>query len=144
MDQFRAARRMVALGMSPRRTLRAAETMRRAALSLAEEVIQPAPSSFLNRPIGPDRALLHRSVPIRRLERAKAPLGLKLNDVVLAVMTGALRRYAALADEEPRPLRTMVPVNVRRPGDASAEGNRIAFGFVDLPLDEPTRCGASS
>jgi diacylglycerol O-acyltransferase / wax synthase len=136
MDQFRAARRMVALGVSPRRTLRAADTMRRAALSLAEEVIQPAPSSFLNRPIGPERALLHRSVPIRRLERAKASLGLKLNDVVLAVMTGALRRYSALADEEPRPLRTMVPVNVRSTADASAEGNRIAFGFVDLPLDE--------
>jgi diacylglycerol O-acyltransferase / wax synthase len=136
VDQFRTARRMVRMGMSPRRTLRAAETMRRAALSLAEEVIQPAPLSFLNRPIGPDRALLHRSVPIRRLERFKAPLGLKLNDVVLTVMTGALRRYAALAEEEPRSVRTMVPVNVRGAGDAAAEGNRIAFGFVDLPLDE--------
>jgi hypothetical protein len=30
----------------------------------------------------------------------------------------------------------MVPVNVRSAGDAEAEGNRIAFGFVDLPLDE--------
>ena len=94
VDQFRTARRMVRMGMSPRRTLRAAETMRRAALSLAEEVVQPAEPSFLNRPIGPDRSLLHRSVPIRRLERFKAPFGLKLNDVVLAVMTGALRRYA--------------------------------------------------
>ena len=137
VDQFRTARRMVRLGMSPRRTLRAAETMRRAALSLAEEVVQPAEASFLNRPIGPERALLHRSVPIRRLERFKAPLGLKLNDVVLAVMTGALRRYSALAEEEARPLRTMVPVNVRGAGDTAAEGNRIAFGFVDLPLDEP-------
>jgi WS/DGAT/MGAT family acyltransferase len=136
VDQFRSARRMVRLGLSPKRTLRAADTMRRAALSLAEEVVQPAPSSFLNRPIGPDRALLHRSIPIRRLERFKAPLGLKLNDVVLAVMTGALRRYAGVAGEEARPLRTMVPVNVRGDGDAAAEGNRIAFGFVDLPLDE--------
>jgi diacylglycerol O-acyltransferase / wax synthase len=143
VDQFRTARRMVRLGMSPKRTLRAADTMRRAALSLAEEVVQPAAPSFLNGPIAADRALLHRSIPIHRLERLKAPLGMKLNDVVLTVMTGALRRYAAIAAEEPRPLRTMVPVNVRGPSDTSAEGNRIAFGFVDLPLDEsdPLRRG---
>lgn len=136
VEQFRAARRMVGLGLSPRRTMRAAETMRRAALSLAEEVIQPAPDSFINRPIGRERALLTRSIPIRRLERIKLPLGLKLNDVVLAVMTGALRRFAALADDEPQSLRAMVPVNVRGSADQPAEGNRIAFGFVDLPVDE--------
>jgi len=136
VEQFRTARRMMGLTLSPRRTLRVADTMRRAALSLAEEVIQPAPVTFVNRPIGPERALLTRSVPIRRLERIKRPLGLKLNDVVLAVMTGAMRRLAALAEEEPTPLRTMVPVNVRGAADAPAEGNRIAFGFVDLPVDE--------
>lgn len=137
VEQFRSARRVMGVGMSPRRTLRAAETMRRAALSLAEEVIQPAPESFLNRPIGPERALVTRSVPIKRLDAIKQPLGLKLNDVVLALASGALRRFAAVAEREPVPLRAMVPVNVRGAADAPSEGNRIAFGFVDLPLDEP-------
>jgi hypothetical protein len=31
----------------------------------------------------------------------------------------------------------MVPVSVRGAGDDNAEGNRITFAFVDLPVDEP-------
>jgi diacylglycerol O-acyltransferase / wax synthase len=42
IEQFRAARRVASLGLAPRRTLRVAETMRRAALSIAEDVIRPA------------------------------------------------------------------------------------------------------
>ena len=59
------------------------------------------------------------------------------NDVVLAVVAGALRRLAAIAEEECRPLRAMIPVSVRDSAAAAAGGNRITFGFVDLPLDEP-------
>ena len=137
IEQFRAARRVVAMGLTPRRTMRVAETMRRAALSAAEDVIRPAPDSFLNAPITPRRTLVAESVPLSRLLQIKEAQGVKLNDVVLAAVAGALRRYAALADEEARPLRAMVPVNVRAPADSPAEGNRITFAFVDLPVDEP-------
>ena len=136
VEQFRAARRVAALGLTPRRTMRVAETMRRAALSVAEDVVRPAPTSFLNVPISPHRALVTESIALSRLVRIKEARGVKLNDVVLAAVAGALRRFAALADEEPRPLRAMVPVSVRASDDASAEGNRITFAFVDLPVDE--------
>jgi diacylglycerol O-acyltransferase len=76
-------------------------------------------------------------VPLERLERIKAASGAKLNDVVLAVVTGALRRFAALEDSPAESLRAMVPVSVRAADDATAEGNRITFAFVDLPLAEP-------
>ena len=111
--------------------------MRRAALSLAEDVIRPAPPSFVNAEIGPRRALVTERVSLARLERIKRAREAKLNDVVLAVVTGALRRFAAVAEAEPRPLRAMVPVSVRAAADSPAEGNRITFAFVDLPLDEP-------
>jgi diacylglycerol O-acyltransferase / wax synthase len=137
LEQFRAARRLAGMGMRPRSTLRIAETMRRAALSLAEDVIRPAPASFVNRPIGPRRELITERVAFSRLERVKRARGVKLNDVVLAVVSGALRRFATACEAEPTPLRAMVPVNVRAPADGPTEGNRITFAFLDLPLAEP-------
>lgn len=137
VEQFRTARRMASLGLAPRRTMRVAETMRRAALSVAEDVIRPAPPSFINKEITPNRALITESVELDRLIKIKEARGVKLNDVVLAVVAGALRRFAAALGEEATPLRAMVPVSVRSADDAPAEGNRITFAFVDLPLEEP-------
>jgi diacylglycerol O-acyltransferase / wax synthase len=135
VEQFRAARRVAALGMTPRRTMRIAETMRRAALQVAEDVVHPAPQSFLNREIGPKRALVCERIPAQRLSRIKEERGVKLNDVVLAVVSGALRRFADFHGEEAKPLRAMVPVSVR--GDGESGGNQITFAFLDLPLEEP-------
>ncbi|HEX6945109.1 MAG TPA: wax ester/triacylglycerol synthase family O-acyltransferase [Casimicrobiaceae bacterium] len=137
LEQFRAARRVAAMGLRPRSSLRVAETMRRAALSLAEDMVRPAVPSFVNAEIGPRRALVTERVSLARLERIKRARDAKLNDVVLAVVAGALRQYADVAGADPAPLRAMVPVSVRATGDTPAEGNRITFAFVDLPLDEP-------
>lgn len=134
IEQFRAARRVASLGMAPKKTIRIAETMRRAALQVAEDVINPAPPSFLNRDIGPKRALVCERMPVDRLLRIKEARGVKLNDVVLAVVSGALRRFAVLHDEEPKPLRAMVPVSLRGEGEIS--GNQITFAFLDLPISE--------
>jgi WS/DGAT/MGAT family acyltransferase len=137
LDQFRAAGRLAALGLRPRRAMRVAETMRRAAFSIAEDALRPTPGSYLNRPIDGRRTLLTGSVPLQRLNRIKRRSDSKLNDVVLSVATGALRRLAALREADPCPLRAMVPVSVREENDAKASGNRISFAFVDLPVDEP-------
>jgi WS/DGAT/MGAT family acyltransferase len=136
VEQFRTARRVASLGLSPGRTLRVAETMRRAAFSLAEDALRPAPQSFLNRPIGSKRALTMRQLPFEDLKGLKEITGAKLNDIVLAGVAGAMRRLSALVDEEPAPLRVMVPVNVRGNGDGATEGNRITLGFVELPVEE--------
>lgn len=136
VEQFRSARRLATMGLAPRRTMRVAETMRRAAFSIAEDVIRPAPPSFVNGPITPQRALVTERVALPRLLKIKEARGVKLNDVVLAVVTGALRRYAALVEAPADPLRAMVPVSVRESGDDQAEGNRITFAFIDLPLSE--------
>jgi len=134
VEQFRAARRAVEMGLTPRRSLRVAETLRRAALQVAEDVINPAPPSFLNPSIGPRRSLVNTRLPIDRMLRVKERRAVKLNDVVLATVAGALRQFAVAHGEAPHPIRVMVPVNVRRDGDAG--GNRITLAFLDLPLDE--------
>jgi diacylglycerol O-acyltransferase len=134
IEQFRAARRVAALGLSPGEGLRIADTLRRAALSLAEDAIRPAPPSALNVPIGPARTLVKHRVPMARALRIKQRTGATLNDVVLAIAAGALRQLARRLDDEPVDLRVMVPVSVRRPDDDRGQGNRITFAFVELPL----------
>jgi WS/DGAT/MGAT family acyltransferase len=136
VDQFRAAGRVAALGLAPGRSAGIAKTVRRAALSLAEEALSPAPPSFLNRPLGPARTLVTGDVSLTRLLSIRQRLGVKLNDVVLAISAGALRRFATTAGEDPLSLRVMVPVSVRRDGEDG--GNRITFAFIGLPCDEPS------
>ena len=113
LDQFRAARRTASAGLAPGRALRIADTMRRAAFSLAEDAIRPAPPSYLNVPLGPRRTLAAHTVPLARLNRVKESTGTKLNDVVLAMAAGTLRRLAIERGETPCDLRVMVPVSVR-------------------------------
>jgi len=92
LEQFRATRKMVGLGRSPARTIRVADTLRRAAFSLAEDTLRRAPESYLNPEISPRRTLVTHRVELERLLRVKEQRRVKLNDVVLAVAAGALRR----------------------------------------------------
>ena len=137
LEQYRSARRVAELGLSPGRGLRMADSMRRAAFGLVDDVRRPAPASYLNVPIGPRRRLLGVTLPLRRALAVKERTGTKLNDVVLATVSGALARLAPAHGAHAHDLRAMVPANVRTAnGDGSgAEGNAISFLFVDLPVE---------
>jgi WS/DGAT/MGAT family acyltransferase len=135
LEQFRATRRMVGAARSPARTVRIADTLRRAALSLAEDALRPAPASYLNVEIGPARTLVTHRIDLGRLLELKECREVKLNDIVLAICAGALRRFALERGEPAVDLRVMVPVNTRAPtDDAGSNGNKITFGFVELPI----------
>lgn len=133
LEQFRAARRIGELGLSPGRGLRMADTARRAAFGLVDDVRRPAPESYLNVPIGPRRRLMGATLPLSRALAIKDRTNTKLNDVVLATVAGALARLAPAHGEEPIDLRAMVPANVRT-ATSEAQGNAISFLFVDLPV----------
>jgi WS/DGAT/MGAT family acyltransferase len=61
-----------------------------------------------------------------------------VNDVVLSVAAGALRRYLERrGDEVPDYLVALVPVSIRRPNEKGELGNRISTIMVRLPLSEP-------
>jgi len=138
LEQFRATRKVVELGRSPARTIRVADTLRRAALSLAEDTLRRAPESYLNSDIGPGRTLVTHRFELDRLLRLKETRKVKLNDIVLAVCAGALRCFARERGEEPIDLRAMVPVNVRPEGGEAGTGNKITFGFTQLPISGDT------
>ena len=137
-ESLRAARGAARMAGEPRAAAgRIAGTLRRAALATSEDLLRPAPSSVLNARIGPRRTLIRHSVELEAVREIRAREGGTVNDVCLAVATGALRELTLARGEEPRPLKAMVPVNVRSDEEAGALGNRITLAFVNLPLDAP-------
>ncbi len=75
------------------------------------------------------------------LEEVKAvghALGATVNDVLISVMTGALRRYLLAQGDAPELLsmRATVPVNLRPLEHARDLGNHFGLVFLDLPIDE--------
>lgn len=75
------------------------------------------------------------------VKHVKAALGGTINDVVLAVLSGALRRFLRQRGlgVEKLDFRAMIPVNVRVRGDTSL-GNQVAMLVARLPLDEREPC----
>ncbi len=107
------------------------------ATAIAEDVLPPAPSSQLNGHIGSRRVLIGYHAP-RKLLRAARGRGGTLNDVGLTAVAGALRTLALRDGDAPdEPLKTMVPVSMRRIGEDEA-GNQIAMVYMPLPIHLPT------
>lgn len=93
-----------------------------------------APRTMLNGPITGARRFAAQSWPLDRIKAVRAASGATLNDVVLAMSSGALRRYllefGALPD---RPLTAMVPISLRAPSDEG--GNAIGAILCNLATD---------
>jgi WS/DGAT/MGAT family acyltransferase len=119
----------------PSTGVRIAGTLRRTALAVGEDLLRPAPASFVNTRIGPDRTLVGHAVNLDALLDIKTRADATLNDVALTAVAGALRELTLARGEEPRPLKVMVPVSTRAPEQAADLGNRISFVFVELPVD---------
>jgi WS/DGAT/MGAT family acyltransferase len=98
----------------------------------------PAPPSSLNLPVGPERLWEMLSISLADIKRVRTGLGGTVNDVVLAVIAGALRSLLLGRNETvPEELRVLVPVNVRRPDARGTLGNQVAALFCPLPVGEP-------
>jgi WS/DGAT/MGAT family acyltransferase len=98
----------------------------------------PASATPLNDDIGPHRRFDWTRMDLALVKEAKERLGGTLNDVVLAVVAGAmrsflLRRGVAVADLD---FRAMLPVNVRTEDQRGKLGNRVAFLMAHLPVEE--------
>jgi len=78
------------------------------------------------------------SLDLAEVKEVRRRLDGTVNDVVLAVVSGALRgclekHHVSLRKLD---LRVVVPVNVRTGGEAHARGNHVSAWFVSLPVDE--------
>jgi WS/DGAT/MGAT family acyltransferase len=75
-------------------------------------------------------------VPLARLHAIKEPLGVTINDLVLAVLAGALGAYHRERGVRVGRLNCMVPMNLRGRDEHDTLGNRVGTFLVQLPLVE--------
>jgi WS/DGAT/MGAT family acyltransferase len=117
-----------------------ARSVRDALTGLGQAVgasLHQASPTPLNVEIGPHRRFDWLRFPLADVKEVKNQLGGTVNDVVLATVSGALRRFLAARGEAVDRLdfRAMIPVNIRTRDQAGAFGNRVAMMSARLPLD---------
>ena len=96
-----------------------------------------APSSILNQRVSSSRRFAAQSFELGRLSRIAKTLGVTINDVVLAICSGALREYLLSQHALPKkPLIAMVPASIR--DDNSDVSNRITMILANLGTDKET------
>ncbi|HEX9371458.1 MAG TPA: WS/DGAT domain-containing protein, partial [Roseiflexaceae bacterium] len=87
------------------------------------------------------RAAWSQPIPLDDVKAIGRAVGATVNDVLLAAVTGALRRYLQGRGEQVDGLeiRAAVPVNMRSPNDPPTLGNRFSLVFLALPVgvDDP-------
>lgn len=102
---------------------------------LAKRLDMRAPRTAFNVPITNQRSFAGRTIPLADTKAIARHFGVSLNDVVLATVSGALRKYFQDSNELPdQPLIAGVPVSLREAGDETAN-NQASMMLVSLGTD---------
>jgi diacylglycerol O-acyltransferase / wax synthase len=140
---LRLARRLVTAVEHPGPAVKQATDAAEAVGEVAWALANPAPKVPLNVEIGPHRRFCWVRSELGELKRIKNALGGTVNDVVLAVVSGALRRWlkGRGVRTEGLELRALVPVSIRAEDEQGHLGNRIAAMRGPLPVyvEDPVR-----
>ncbi len=131
----------------PTRYLRAVHEIGKATVRLARHALKEgtaslsvplgAPSHF-DSPMRSSRSAAFIELPLSDVRHLKEQAGVTVNDVVLAVCSGALRNYLDLGGHAASgvdPLVAVVPVSVRADSEDNTMGNRLSAMFVGLASD---------
>ncbi|HUF33081.1 MAG TPA: wax ester/triacylglycerol synthase family O-acyltransferase [Acidimicrobiales bacterium] len=95
-----------------------------------------APATPFNRSITPHRRLELRNASLDDVKAIKNALGATVNDVIMAVCAGGLRRYLQAHDALPAdPLVAMIPVSIRTGEEEERWTNRVSAIFSSIPTD---------
>jgi WS/DGAT/MGAT family acyltransferase len=133
---LRVARRVVGMAQHPREAVDEAVEVAEGLGEVAWELLNPAPKVPLNVEIGPHRRFrwVHSSLDDFKL--VKDTFGGTVNDVVLAVTAGALRRWLQSRGVRVQglELRGLVPVSLRSEEERGRLGNRLAVVRGPLPV----------
>ncbi|MEH6583552.1 MAG: wax ester/triacylglycerol synthase family O-acyltransferase [Halioglobus sp.] len=121
--------------------VRSARDMGKYALQIArKEIPAPdisAPKTSLNQAVGPHRVFDAAEFPLEGFKDIKDSAGVKLNDVALAVIGGALQRYLEANNEYPEgSLAASLPLNMRTRRGVTDDNNQVGAVFASLHSDE--------
>jgi diacylglycerol O-acyltransferase / wax synthase len=133
---FELTGRVLSAATRPTETLEVAREAIEGIGEVAWAGLNPAPETPLNVPIGPHRRLVFVRNELADFKLVKDALGGTVNDVVLTVVAGALRRWlkARGVRTEGLELRALVPVSIRGKDEHHQLGNRIAAMRGPLPV----------
>ncbi len=95
-----------------------------------------APRSILNGPISAERRIATQSFAMERISALAKRAGGTVNDVILAICAGGLRRYLTEVGELPdKPLVAGMPMSFRPKDSEDAEGNATTMALATLATD---------
>lgn len=138
-------RAMVDLARRPARMIRWQRRFIRSAIQAGRSedrgkltsALQGVPRTPFNHAITANRRFTWRSIPLDDIKAIKSALGCTVNDVVMAMCAGALRRYLIEHDALPEdPLVAMVPVSIRTGDEEDPWTNRVSSIFAAIPTNE--------
>ena len=93
-----------------------------------------APRTRFNAKLSPARSVAFGTVSLSDVKAIKNALGITVNDVVIALCAGALRRRLTSTDELPAtPLVAYIPVSTRLPDAKDRYGNAITSIIAPIP-----------
>ena len=96
------------------------------------------PETALKGPLGVEKQVAwSEEAPLEDVKEIGRATGCTVNDVLLAAVSGALRRYLEVSDRPLVPnVHAAVPVDLRSPEEPISLGNRFGLVFVSLPVGE--------
>jgi WS/DGAT/MGAT family acyltransferase len=95
-----------------------------------------APPTPWNRAITPHRRMSFTRVSLDDVKKVKNAVGCTVNDVILALMGGTLRKYLEHHDALPHsPLIAVCPVSVRTEDERGQMNNKVSAMFTSLATD---------
>jgi diacylglycerol O-acyltransferase len=133
---FELAAGALSAARHPQSSLEGAREALEGVAEMAWALLNPAPPTPLNVPIGPHRRLAFSRAQLSELKEVKNAFGGTVNDVVLTIVAGGLRGWLQSRGVrvEGLELRALVPVSVRTEAQRGTLGNQLAAMRGPLPV----------
>lgn len=111
--------------------------------SVARSTLDVRSSSALTSEASGTRRTAGVVVDLDDVHRIRKTVGGTVNDVLIAVVAGALRRWLDERGDGSEGVapRALIPVSKRRPRSAQPQGNRLSGYLIRLPVDDPDPLG---